>query len=278
MLIATLSSIPPRFAKIGATLECLKRQSVPFDRIILYIPKNYARFPNWDGRLPDVPNGVQIRRCETDLGPATKVLPAVRDFAGQNVQLLLCDDDRAYTPEWSTRLLRASQTKPKAAVAALGLHSEWVDGASTQRSLKPRAIRRWRITDVEFQLRFFAKQIAAGRSWRDVQAPHRRVFCRSGYVDIFEGCGGVLLRPEMFDDLAFDIPDLAWSVDDVWLSGMLARQGVPIWVPANMYEPDHTEAEVFDPLVTSSVGGNDRNSANRAAVAYLRKTYGIWSS
>ena len=106
--------------------------------------------------------------------------------------------------------------------------------------------------------------------------PGRRVWKRSGYVDIFEGCGGVLVRPEFFDDTAFDIPDLARSVDDVWLSGMLAAHGVPIWLDGNRYEPENTAAESFDPLVTSVIDGADRADSNRAAIQYLQKTYGIW--
>ena len=75
-LIVSLSSIPPRFHKIGATLQALLGQSARIDRICLYIPEVYRRFPDWDGSLPEVPEGIEIHRTEADLGPATKVLAA----------------------------------------------------------------------------------------------------------------------------------------------------------------------------------------------------------
>ena len=44
---------------------------------------------------------------------------------------------------------------------------------------------------------------------------------KAGFADILQGLGGVVVRPDFFDDEAFDIPDILWAVDDVWLSGML---------------------------------------------------------
>jgi hypothetical protein len=35
----------------------------------------------------------------------------------------------------------------------------------------------------------------------------------------------VLIRPEYLQNDAFGIPDVLWSVDDVWLSGMFERNG-----------------------------------------------------
>ena len=46
MLIISLSSIPPRFPKIGETLGCLLNQTVKADRILLHIPQSYRRFPD----------------------------------------------------------------------------------------------------------------------------------------------------------------------------------------------------------------------------------------
>ena len=82
MLIVSLSTIPPRFDKIGETLKSLLNQSVKADHIYLYIPETYRRFPDWDGQLPHVPDGITIRRTDIDLGPATKVLPAARAHRG----------------------------------------------------------------------------------------------------------------------------------------------------------------------------------------------------
>lgn len=275
-MIVTLTSIPSRFPKIGATLQTLVGQNAPIEAVYLYLPETYRRFPDWDGTLPDVPDGVEIRRTRDDLGPATKVLAPALEFRGQDVDLLFCDDDRVYPPGWAARFLHARRQHPDAAIAGLGVEAGEIVHAATPPARQPRAVRRWRITDAEFQVRYLARKIRAGRNWRSAGEPGRRVFKRSGYVDIFEGCAGVLVRPDFFDDRAYDIPPVLWTVDDVWLSGMLARAQVPIWLEANGYEPECTEAEALEPLVTSVVEGADRATANRLAVQFFQDEFGIW--
>ncbi len=86
--VITLSSIPPRFSGLHLTLESLLSQTVRPERVILYLSRHYRRFPDWDGALPEVPEGVEIRLVEEDYGPATKLLPALKEFAGQDVDIL----------------------------------------------------------------------------------------------------------------------------------------------------------------------------------------------
>ena len=104
-LVISLSSVPPRFDKTWQTLECLLAQTAPVDAVNLYIPKTYRRFPDWDGTPPAVPDGVQICRVDEDWGPSTKVLAAAREFRGQDVDILFCDDDRRYGPGWAQKFL-----------------------------------------------------------------------------------------------------------------------------------------------------------------------------
>ena len=75
-LVVSLSSIPPRFAELAPTLNSLVNQSADIAGVYLYVPESYRRFPEWDGSLPDVPAGVEVRRCAEDWGPATKILGA----------------------------------------------------------------------------------------------------------------------------------------------------------------------------------------------------------
>ena len=76
------------------------------DEIRLNIPERYRRFPEWDGTLPEVPEGVTIARCAQDYGPATKLLPTLQAYAGQPVDILLCDDDRIHDRNWTARFSR----------------------------------------------------------------------------------------------------------------------------------------------------------------------------
>ena len=64
------------------------------------------------------------------------------------------------------------------------------------------------------------------------------------------GVGGAVVRPEFFDDVAYDIPEEAWAVDDVWLSAQLARRGIAIYCPRRHPMPkaaDHASLEVASP-------------------------------
>jgi hypothetical protein len=275
-LIVSLSSIPPRFGLIAPTLHSLLAQNTRADRVLLFIPRSYPRFPDWDGTLPAVPDGVEICRCDVDYGPATKVLAAVRMFRGQDCRILFCDDDRIYDRKLTSRTLRQAALHPGCCIAENGYHTERITGVPGQRDLQPRARRRWRILDVEFQLRFLWQDLRAGPARRTLREPARRVNWRSGHIDILEGSGGVLVQPDFFDDDAFDIPAELRSVDDVWLSGMMAKNGVPIWLQANIYEQGFSDAEPHAPLSLSVNEGVTQDTANRRAVAYMQDRYGIW--
>lgn len=254
MLVISLTSIPPRFGQIGPTLESLMAQDLPADHVQLYIADSYARFPDWDGALPDVPAGVEILRG-ADLGPATKILHAARANQGQDVDLLFCDDDRVYPPHWSRNFCAARGARPGAALCWRGMMVHWKIGGAP-RATMPQAVPRpdW------------LKRIE-----RLVSSAEDRLFLRSGHVDMFEGCGGVMVRPEMFDDSDFDIPEVARSVDDVWLSGMLARKGVPIWLIAGQRSPALTAAHRAAPLADPA-----RHGRNIAAIEHLQEQFGIW--
>ena len=152
----------------------------------------------------------------------------------------------------------------------------WVVKGSAERELQPRAETREPQHDGEFKLKFLWMRIRAGRNWRKVRPPERRLFRRSGYIDIFEGCGGVLVRPDFFDEQVFDIPPEAWSVDDIWLSACLARRDVPIWLVAHLFSPPNTDAQAQAPLAEAMIDGLKRSKANQAAVRYAKDHFGIW--
>jgi hypothetical protein len=274
-LIVTLSAIPARFDKFGPVLESLAAQK-GVDRTCLYIPHEYRRFPDWDGSLPKVPAGIEIRRTDGDFGPATKVLCAAKDYAGQDVQLLFCDDDHIYGPGWAESFARISAARPNCVIAQGGWQASEYAESTGPRDLQPRAVRRWRITDLEFQLRYLWQDIRAGAGRHELTAPPRRTFKRSGYVDVFEGYAGVLVRPEMFDDAFYDIPPVLWGVDDVWLSGMLTLRGFPIWLQGGLLDPRQAESERHAPLAKSVIDGADRRSANRQGVEYFQQQHGLW--
>ena len=273
MTLITLSSIPPRFGLIGPTLEALVAQS-GVDGVELYLPHSYRRFPDWDGTLPAVPAGITIRRCDTDYGPATKVLCAAHRYRGQDVRLLFCDDDRDYRPGWARGLLAEADRYPDRAVALAG----WDIAGLERRTAfaRPRHRRRARSRDMAYRAARL-KQILSGQGKVPLaQKPPRRIIGQSGFADVFEGYGGVVVRPDFFDAAAFDIPVDAFHVDDVWLSGALARSGIGIWLAANQYEPKTTEADRHAALYRFRVAEKGRVELDAAAITLMRSRWNIW--
>jgi hypothetical protein len=97
-----------------------------------------------------------------------------------------------------------------------------------------------------------------------------------GPVDICQGFGGTLVRPDFFGPEVFDIPDLLWTVDDIWLSGHLATRGVTIRQVSPRKMCEKTEMASVDALTHYEHDNHDRIAADLACVEYFRKKHGIW--
>lgn len=265
-LVITLSSIPTRFDSLDQTLRSLCAQTANVEAVVLYIPLAYRRFPEWDGVPPAVPAGVTVRRVEEDFGPATKILPAVRDYAGQDVELLFCDDDKIYDPGWAARYVAARLDHPTACIAEAGHDIADIPEDARAATRLPRALRarkgwRYRVRRTLSLWRYKPFAYAAG-----------------GHVDIFEGYGGVLVRPEFFSPAVFEIPDILWTVDDPWLSGNLETNGRPIWLNGAGRTPRTQRASGSDPLFYLIHDGHGRYAAHQACIDYYRSRHGIWGA
>jgi hypothetical protein len=264
--ILTLSSIPPRLPHISPLLRSLLAQDLPFAAIHLYIPRSYRRFPEWDGHIPSMPDGVTVRRCDLDDGPATKILPALREFAGQDADLLFCDDDTEFAPDWHRSFKMASDARPNACIAGEGFDLTSMTNAARPQDRLPRAMK-WE--DKAAQIEFLSAQPVL-----PIEPPR---FQSSGFVDILMGHGGVLVRPDMFPQAVFQLPEKTWAVDDIWLSGHLESNGVPIWIDHHIPSPRLLRSvHLIRPLFAEHTEGMERGIANSASVAYFRKTFGIW--
>jgi hypothetical protein len=279
--VISLSTIPPRFAAIGPTLQSLVRQRSRPEAVELYIPQSYRRFPDWGGGLPDVPEGVTIRRVDHDFGPATKVLPAARAYRGQDIELLYVDDDQHYAPDWAARFLELRKLHPEAAVCAAPSSLQRMGSRPNPDALQPRVVLAPVFLDQPvYQLRRLGRAavnaVLRRRSQPALRPPYRMLE-QSGYADIAEGYAGVALRPDFLDDLAFDIPPVIWAVDDVWLSGHLARRGVPIWADRRLnLSQTFLAASSTLSLFRAEIEGAGRTAANLACIDHMRATYGIW--
>lgn len=274
--ILSLTSIPPRFSDLGETLNSLLAQRGRVDEIRLNLARSYRRFPEFDGVMPQVPNGVRVVICEEDFGPATKVLPTVAELQGQDCAILFCDDDRIYQPDWAEQMFEDQAERPECCVTLLG---DFLSGlADTEHCTdhRPLAVYGKRRFDMEYRLarlrQFWEQKSLSPKGPK----PERRKVAKAGYIDALSGYGGAVVRPDFFDADVFDIPEVMWTVDDVWLSGMLARAGVPIWMPARRHAPGKRPTEQTEPLRTYVHHGADRRAAHNLCVEYFQTRYGVW--
>lgn len=265
-LVLSLTAIPPRFPYLGETLRSLLAQSASVHAVNLYLPRKYRRFEFDPAQLPTVPAGVNICLVDTDYGPATKALPAVAQYKSQDVAILFCDDDKVYDPSWAQRFLDASRAHPDCCIVEEGGDVADYSSHSFRGECQPRSSRRPK--DWAYRLR---RALSLG-TWK----PRKNV--GSGYVDMLEGWGGVLVKPRFFTDAAFDIPEILWMVDDIWLSGQLALNGVPIWLNGEgHHRAQGNTNEVKEASLRKLVHeGHGRVAANQACVDYFRDTHHIW--
>jgi hypothetical protein len=266
--IISITSIPPRFSKLQLTLVSLLGQGA--DEVRLYIPATYRRFASWDGGLPEVPNGINLHRCNNDYGPATKILPACKDLRGQDVQILFCDDDGSFAPGWANKLFTLQAQRHSEAVVGYARPAQGYVPNPVTLLNEPRLheipIRR----DLQFRFGRLMYKIFGTPS------PWRRPIGRSGYGEVFFGVGGAVVRPEFFDEVAYDIPNEAWAVDDVWLSAQLARRGIPIYCPRRHPMPREADYASLVALADLKLEAGSRQDLNRLAAAYCQKRFGVW--
>ena len=124
-IIASLSTVPERIGNLGPTIRSLLRQTRPPDEIVLAIPEFSIReqrpyaVPKHVSRWPRM----RILHCRRDWGPATKFIPIVRDelAAGRGDTLIMVvDDDRIYPRDALETYLHYSKQLPDAALCFRG--------------------------------------------------------------------------------------------------------------------------------------------------------------
>lgn len=209
MYAISLTAIPPRFDQLPRVLAALLAQTARPEAVFLTLPETYARFT--PRTLPALPFGVTLIRPATDPGPIGKLLPAAHRYDGD---ILICDDDWLYAPDWAACFLAARAKEPHAPLAA----STW----------------------------------DAGR----IGHPGHRVL---------QGFAGALIPAPLARRIPAP-PDVAWAVDDVWISGHLP--GI-IQIPEARAKM--TPLSSPDSLQESP----SRDHDNRAAAARARWTGGL---
>ena len=276
MAIISLTTVPPRFHALGEVLDSLVMQTAKIEEIRLYIPKRYRRFPDWAGDLPRIASEVRLLQVDDDFGPASKVVHAVDDLNGTSTPIIFCDDDRIYPPNWAEGLLQAHNEQRSCCVAVHGRHLHEIIPIEPLPLSGRRAEVGKQYFDPTYRWKRTIQRLVQMRSKPIGQKPFRGLVARSGFTDVLLGYAGALVLPDFFDAAVFDIPDDIWMVDDIWLSGHLARRKVPIWLPKRQRVCLRAKNDTVDALRNSVFDGNDRDASNKRAIAYFQDTYGVW--
>jgi hypothetical protein len=258
--IVSLTSIPTRFNGIIETINSIKSQSIRAQKIILNVPKFYKRFG--ETKTMDVPliSGVTINFCENDYGPATKIIPILKNYNSDQI-IIYCDDDIIYKPNWAESLLLAHQNSQGSCVCGIGQSLDIME-------LKYRYSNSNNIFKKLYNsIRYKSEKRAISKNFK-----------KEKYAEIAAGYGGVLIKPMFFNDNVFNLPNQLWSVDDIWLSGNLNLAKTLIMKLKNGEENfKFSGSSMIDPLTKFIYNNSNRDASNYEGIKYFRENYNIWN-
>jgi len=262
-LIVSLTTIPERIGRIHIVLDCLLRQSLKPDRVILWLNEcdEPGRPRVTPGNLPEnllrlEKRGLTIEWCR-NIGPYCKLIPALRMFP--SALIATADDDVYYQSDWLKELYEAYVEEPR----LIHCHRAHLMKHDVSGELLP--YRKWM---------YFAPGMTG---------PHPLLFPT--------GVGGVLyapghLHPDVTNEAIF--LKLCPKADDVWLKAMAAANGTMCRKVAaecpRLYSVRHPhDLKLRDSNVRED--GNDvqiRNVAGRyaafAALVNLKATELSWDA
>lgn len=184
-VIVSLTSYPLRIHSLWKVIECLLRQNVKPDRIVLYLSTD--QFDSIDNLPKSLLNqrkrGLEICMCKGDLRSHKKYYYAMQQYPEDIV--ITVDDDLFYRTDLIEEFLKENRKRPKAIIA------NWV------------------------------KEVLPGKNLYK-EWPDRM---KSGVIDhfCFIGVSGVLYPPHSLYKDVFNesmIRELCYTTDDIWLSCM----------------------------------------------------------
>lgn len=122
-LVVTLTSYPPRFPTLAATLKSLLDQKICADHTVLWLAeKDLPQLPKEVLSLKN--HGLEIRVCN-DIRSYKKLIPALSAYSGS--WFATADDDVYYPPSWLRNLVVKAQQNKKPVVVASRAHLARVD-------------------------------------------------------------------------------------------------------------------------------------------------------
>ncbi len=199
-IIVSLTSFPARIPTLWKVIECIFRQTIKPDKIVLYLTESQI------GDIEKLPSsllqlksrGLEIKLCKEEIRSHTKYFQAFQDFPNDIV--ITVDDDLFYRSDLIENHLRWHAKYPNAIIA------NW------------------------------AKEIISTtplyREWPDVK--HASISNRY----LLLGVGSVLYPPHCIYKDVFNVDmirNLCLTADDIWLTCMALLAKTPIYFTAYQY-------------------------------------------
>lgn len=245
--IISITSFPKRINKLWIVIECLLRQTIRAEKIVLYLSKeqfnDITRLPQ---KLRDYEskNLLDIKLVDGDIRSYKKFWYAIKEFPDKRI--ITVDDDLLYSPTLIERMLHAADDNPD---CVIGNYCSWI-GRDKKGNVKPYS--KW---------------------------PHKDVKIGDKSSDIFFGSGGGTLFPvgslEGADQPIEEIREVCHFADDIWLNA---------WVRKNKYKVMniHREAAIpniinwHDQKLSSVNNGQGLNDKQLfAVIEYFKKKFGM---
>ena len=205
-LLVSLTSYPARINDVWKVIECLKKQSVLPEKIILWL--SYDQFKNRSCIPEEVlqqEDGLfEVRLVEEDIRSHKKYYYAFQQYPDWTT--ITCDDDVFYDTNMIKRLVETSKLFPGCVVAN---HS----------------------TEISFGI---TGDVVSYAEWDNKEIPGlSRNRCQIGI-------GGVLYPPHSLDEMVMDKNAFmreAPYADDLWLNAMARLKHVPVIQASKKFLP-----------------------------------------
>lgn len=120
-VVASLTTMPDRYFKIGKTLKSLQNQTYKLDAIYLSLPARSRRLNiEYPPVPPELAEMCTIVPC-TDYGPITKIVGGLLMEDEPDAVIITFDDDMIYPADMVEALMRHHTTYPDAALGSSGM-------------------------------------------------------------------------------------------------------------------------------------------------------------
>lgn len=205
----SFTSIPSRIADTRPTINSLLDQSVRPENIFIHIPGDPETT-----ELPDFiknNSAIKINWIKNDLGPATKLIPAL-EMVKQDDLIIVLDDDQVYPKRLVETYQKYSKELPDVAFCQVG----------------------WRVPK-SFNHEDRVQKWGAKFRLTGQESPIKEM----EEIEVLQGASSYAVKPKFFDAEVSDYeaaPKEARFVDDIWFSGLLAKKNVKKFVVPGLFK------------------------------------------